>query len=489
MGNFKRAIALSLLLCSIGQGVRAEEYFDVNIASGTALTEAVRAISLRANKNVVISGDLKGTVSLNLEHTTFSQAMDCLAMVNGFTYMLNKNVVLVSPVEKMSLVKTFKIKHLDLEKVQKDVGTFVKENKINVDVDQSTMTVDGTTSQLEKISQLLEKADIAQKQVHVQVTVMEVNHAFTRQMGLDYNLGTYFKGSQGITWAVIPNYEEGKTRGNILASPSVTVFNGKKANILIGDKVPIFTSSQTASNSSGGSVNIDRTITVQYQDVGVKLEVTPRVNDDALETVSVKIKPSVSSISGWYETDNNRAPQISTREAETELRVKSGETIYIGGLLKDTDISQIKAIPFLSKLPFLGELFKRRSVTKEKTEIIIALTPQIVKDVDGVPQFAPFKEKENRTLQDGLANAGRRYKQNRRQLLEDFKQNVAKGEPKEKSAEEVLKQPGEKIARTLPPVQGESSFAKRRRIWRAQNNKLYQEQDQVQKEMRETQNG
>jgi len=385
MYRMKKAIVISMLLCSFAQVTwAAEEHFDINLTSGTPVVDALRAISLRADKDIVINGELTGTVSLNLENTTFSQVLACLAAVNGFSYVVNDNVVLVSPADKMSQLETFKVNYLDLENLKKQLSLFVPATKINVNPDTSTVTVDGTSTQLQKVREHLQKNDVAQEQINVQATVVEISQSKARKMGLDFTLDKYEKGNSGINWAIVANHEETKSLGNVLANPSVTVFNGKKASILIGDKVPVFTSS-----SDGTGTNADTSVTVEYKDVGVKLEVTPRVNDVATGMVSLKIAPSISTISEWKSSGNNLAPQISTREASTELRVKDGETIYLGGLLKDQETKSIKAIPFLSKLPILGELFKTRSTNKEKTEIVIAITPHIVKEVAGVPQIYP----------------------------------------------------------------------------------------------------
>ena len=443
----KKIIVLSLLLCSFTQLTVAEEKFDINLASGTPLVEALRALSLRANKNMVINGSVEGEVSLNLENTTFKEALDCLAMVNGFTYLLRDKVVLISPANVMSKIETYRIKHLDLETLQKEIGTFVAANKISIDKEQSTLIVDGTTTQLAKIKDLLEKTDLAQKQINVKVTVLEVSRTKSRDLGLDYTFDSYSKGDQGINWAVSGKYEDDKNIGNILASPSITVFNGKKASVLIGDKVPIFTSTQSTSSSNTDGISLDRSITVDYKEVGVKLEVTPRLNDDVLQTVSVKIKPSVSSISGWYETENNKAPQISTREAETELRVKSGDTIYIGGLLKDSEIKQIKEIPFLSKLPILGELFKRHTTSREKTEIIIALTPQVVPEINGIPQFSTSMG-NTKEVRERLKDVDKKYLTNSKELYKQFKTSLIENLPyEERSKVEAAEKKQRQLAR------------------------------------------
>jgi type IV pilus assembly protein PilQ len=411
MNKLKKAIVVSMLVCSFAHVTYAEEHFAVNLATGTPIVDALRAISMRADKDIVINGELSGTVSLNLDDTTFSQALDCLATVNGFTYIVNGNVVLVSPAEKMSKMETFKVNYLDLETLKNQLSLFVPATKINVNPDTSTVTVDGTTAQLQKVKEHLAKNDIAQEQINVQATVVEVSRSKARDMGLDFSTSSYLKGDNGITWAIGSKHEETKGLGNVLANPSVTVFNGKKASILIGDKVPVFTST-----SSSTSVTADSTVSVEYKDVGVKLEVTPRVNDTKTGLVSLKIVPSISTISEWKTSGNNMAPQISTREASTELRVKDGETIYLGGLLKDQETKSIKAIPFLSKLPVLGELFKVRSTSKQKTEIIIAITPHIIKEVDGVPQL--YRGPRQGVLETKLKNFA-----NRKEALE--KSNLA----------------------------------------------------------------
>jgi type IV pilus assembly protein PilQ len=456
MYRIKKAIVISMLLCSFTQVTwAAEEQFDINLASGTPVVEALRAISLRADKDIVINGELTGTVSLNLDNTTFSQALACLAAVNGFSYIINDNVALVSPADKMSQLETFKVNYLDLETLKKQLSLFVPAAKINVNPDTSTVTVDGTSTQLQKVREHLQKNDIAQEQINVQATVVEISQSKAREMGLDFTLDEYKKGSHGISWAITAKHEETKSLGNVLANPAVTVFNGKKASILIGDKVPVFT---TSSDNTG--TNADTSVTVEYKDVGVKLEVTPRVNDVTTGMVSLKIAPSISTISEWKYSGNNMAPQISTREASTELRVKDGETIYLGGLLKDQETKSIKAIPFLSKLPILGELFKSRSTSKQKTEIIIAITPHIVKEVGGVPQIYSGPRQ-------GVLTTKLKEEETRKEALE--KDILSQPVPQQKDKKLVqpkaaeTKEPGQKKKSQLRRVQQDKPVSSRNR--------------------------
>lgn len=405
--NFRKkisAFALAAMLCANSCSVFASEAFDVDFAPGTPIVDAIRSLGYRANKNIVINGDLSGTVALSLTNTNFGKAIDVLALTHGFSYEYKGDVVLVSPSKTMSIMETFNVKHLDLEAAKKQMELILDEDKIFVNADNNTISVNGSTAQIDKVRDQLKQLDVAQPQIQVQATVVELSRNKARDMGLNFSSEGWSKdtavsGYNGVKFGITANHEETLSKGKILALPSVTVFNGRKALIMMGDKVPVFTSSSTSSETT------DNTVTVDYKDVGVKLEAIPRINDDVDETITMTIKPSISTITQWVESGNNKAPQISTREAETIVRVRSGETIFIGGLLKDEEVKNIKAIPFLSKLPVLGEIFKSRSTEKKNTEILIAITPTIVRDEFGRPkvelqQTSPALHKELTTLQD-----------------------------------------------------------------------------------------
>ena len=122
--------------------------------------------------------------------------------------------------------------------------------------------------------------------------------------------------------------------------------------------------------------NNETTTTVEYQDVGVILKTTPRINKETNE-VTMKLDASVSTITGRVENANVSAPQISQRQVTSEIRCENGETIIIGGLLKQEDINSITNIPLLSKLPILGKLFEFRNHDKKDTELVVMLTPVI----------------------------------------------------------------------------------------------------------------
>lgn len=375
--------------------------FSVDFAPDTPVVEAIRALGYKAGKNIVINGELSGTVSVHMDNTDFDSALKAISLANNFSYEYLGDTVLIAPKKAMNNIETFRLKHIEPELAAKQLGLLVEDDDVVVNNDMHTITVLGSTAELQRIRNQIEEIDSAQQQVTIKATVIELARNKARNMGLSYlsdvwNKDTSISGYNGFKFSVTGAHEENLGSGNVLARPSITTFDGRKASILMGDKVPVFTSSSDSSDSDS-----DTTMSVEYKEVGVKLEVIPRINEEDKETITMVIKPSVSTISQWVESGNNKAPQISERSAETTLRVKSGETILLGGLLKDEEIKNIKQIPFLSKLPVLGEIFKSRSIDKKNTEILIAITPTILYDEDGKPKVELQKLKPS--LQEKLS--------------------------------------------------------------------------------------
>lgn len=360
--------------------------FSVDFATGTPVTEAVRALALKAGKNVIINGDIKGSVSIKMNDTDFDSALKALSVAGNFSYEYMDGTVLVAPSASLNTIETFKLNYISPDSFAKQLGALISSDKIVADNEMHTVTVTGSNNVMRKVEDQLKKFDVAQKQINIKATVIELSKTKTRNMGLSYLSDSWTKdtsvaGYNGFKFSVTGAHEETLGNGNVLARPNITTFDGRNAKLMMGDKVPVFTST-----SDGSDTSSDSTLTVEYKDVGVTLDVTPRINDADKDLITMVIKPKVSTISQWVESGNNKAPQISERSAETIVRVKSGETILIGGLLKDEEIKSIKQIPFLSKLPVLGELFKSRSIDKKNSEVVIAITPTIMIDEDGRPR-------------------------------------------------------------------------------------------------------
>jgi general secretion pathway protein D len=163
------------------------------------------------------------------------------------------------------------------------------------------------------------------------------------------------------------------SRARVLASPHVLVLDNREARIQVGDQVPIATSETNVT----GTADIQRTI--QYKDTGVILKVKPQVNEGGLVTLELSQEVSTYSIQKIFDSDQ---VVISKREAVTNLVAQNGQTIVIGGLIQEATTKANEGIPFLSKIPLLGYLFGGVTDKYERRELIILLTPHVMRDLN-----------------------------------------------------------------------------------------------------------
>lgn len=209
--------------------------------------------------------------------------------------------------------------------------------------------------------------------------VVEININMENKLGISWQdiVGSYSYTStynqtstriigKQLTTSMVGTALETKNIGKILAKPYIITLNNIEAHLSTGDEVPIF------------SKDINGSPTVEYKKVGIELYTTPSVVNFNEKLLSIKAKTIINIISGKETQNNLTAPQISSREAETMMNIKSGETIVIGGLMKESDIQGELEVPGLGSLPIIGNLFRVTNTTKSKTEIIIFITPTLI---------------------------------------------------------------------------------------------------------------
>ena len=198
--------------------------------------------------------------------------------------------------------------------------------------------------------------------------------------------------------ALLLNIRAQDTDANVLANPRIRVKNREKAKIHIGDKLPVFTSTATSTGFVSQSIT--------YLDVGVKLDVEPNIGMD--DEVTIKVGLEVSNIVRQVTTSaGNVAYQVGTRSAGTTLRLRDGETQVLAGLIQDEDRRSASKVPGLGDLPLLGRLFSSHDTTSSKTEIVLLITPHIVRNLEfpeaGTTEF--LSGSESGTGRIGLRDA------------------------------------------------------------------------------------
>ena len=169
------------------------------------------------------------------------------------------------------------------------------------------------------------------------------------------------------------------TNGKVLAAPHILVSDNREARIQVGRQIPLATSTTTAIPVSGTTTDTTSvTSTIQYKDIGIILKVKPQINDSGL--VSLELTQEISQVGASATIANQQFTAIDKTETTTNLVAHDGETIIIGGLIREDVTKEKNGIPFLSKIPLLGNLFSFTSNTTDRTELIILLTPHVVKN-------------------------------------------------------------------------------------------------------------
>ncbi|WP_380877398.1 type II secretion system protein GspD [Sphingomonas sp. DBB INV C78] len=183
----------------------------------------------------------------------------------------------------------------------------------------------------------------------------------------------------GVVFGAIINAVQNDTESNILSTPSVLTLDNQEAKLLVGQEIPVTTGESLSDNFD----NAFRT--VQRQNVGIQLEVKPQIN--AGGAIKLFLRQEVSSVAGPVSNDNSELI-LNKREIETTVTVDDGEIIALGGLLDDNERKTIERIPLLSDIPVIGELFKSRSRSRVKTNLMVFIRPRILRSVEDARALA-----------------------------------------------------------------------------------------------------
>ena len=276
--------------------------------------------------------------------------------------------------------------------------------------------------------------------------------------------GWLVRHSSTINGALRALITQGKAR--VLSRPSVSTLSGEKAKILIGGSIPIPT-------------NDDGSVTIQWKEYGVKLDIEPVV--DQMDKITSKVHAEVSSLDYSHGVVQNgfSIPALSTREAEAVIHVPNGMTMVIGGLLNSEDTKTVSKIPLLSSIPILGEFFKHTSRSRDKRELVILITPHIVGEDTPTRMSDQMKE----TFNEGQTEVGSLNKVNVNATEPEVEKAIARNIEKraadkalkeQKEAEKEAKRAAKEIAKQRKKA-GENGYAKEKSALRDRINAILRE--------------
>ncbi len=373
------------------------------------------AISKASGINILLDKDIKSDqkATIFVKEASIDDALNLLFMQNQLEKkVINENTIYVYPSTAPKLkdyqdlvIRIFQLSNADAKQMQSLLKSVLKVKEVFLNEKTNSLIIRDTPEVAELAAKLIASQDVSEPEVMLEVEVLEVSLTKLTQVGLRYpdqvtftagdlassatsaagmtlnklktlnSSNVLVSAAGGLNLVVDLKKQDGDT--NILASPRIRVKQHEKAKIHIGDRVPIITTTANAS-STGGTL---LTGSVQYMDVGLKLEVEPDIHSDG--EVGIKTSMEVSTISNTVTNSTNGtvAYQIGTRNTSTVLKLKDGETQVLAGLINQSELKGAVKVPFLGDIPVLGRLFSTNSQDKKKTEIVLAITPHIIRNV------------------------------------------------------------------------------------------------------------
>ncbi len=364
------------------------------------------AISKTTGLNILLDKDVKNDLKATVfvKQASVEDTISLILMQNQLEKkILNESTLYIYPATPAKLkehqdlvIRTFQLTNADAKQMQTLLKTMIKAKDVYINEKSNSIVIRDTPEAVALAGKLIAAQDLNEPEVMLEMEVLEVSHSLATQLGVDYpdkvsfTIGDTIKTLQdwrGINRSKI-NVTQGlgvtlnlkKTDGevNTLANPRIRVRQREKAKILIGQRYPLITN--TVTPSTGTPVV---TGSIQYIDIGLKLEVEPEIHMDG--EVGIKTGLEVSSlgadVSSGSGDNKTTAPIVNTRTVNTVLRLKDGETQVLAGLINNQDIDSANKVPRLGDVPLLGRLFSDHKHNKDKTELILAITPHIIRNI------------------------------------------------------------------------------------------------------------
>ena len=398
---------------TVAPRLKTRENHKVTLQLRDAPTKMVfEVLSRETGINFILDKDVKSDTKTTIfvQDVPVEQAIDLVLDQNALArQILADNMVLIYPniaakqkdYEQL-IVRTFYLTNAVPKDVENMLKTVLGAKTLFIDERTSSLVIRDTPDTVRMAEKLVASLDVAEPEVMLEVEVLELSRSRLQDLGIQYptaatltpsHLASAAGAVTGAAGLVLSDlqHQNSNTIGisalsvtlnamkqaglvNTLASPRIRARNKEKAKVLIGSKEPVITNSVTPTAAGAPVV----TGSVQYLDVGLTLEVQPTIYLDS--DVAIKLSLEVSSILKQVATNSGTiAYEIGTRNANTLLRLKDGETQILAGLIQESDTRTANTIPGLGDIPILSRLFGTHHTDHEKDEIVLSITPRIIR--------------------------------------------------------------------------------------------------------------
>lgn len=411
-----RSVALALLVMLVlaavsVAGVERGPFVSIELRD-VEIRDVLRAMGQEHGINIIADDTVVGKVTVSLREVPLWDALDSILKSKGYTYRVEPGgVVIIEPAKKAVtaeedlVVREFKLKYVKSADVLPNInGLLTEKGKATVVGSTNSLVVKDLYLGIERVEALLERIDQRPKQVMIEARIVEISTSYDRELGVRWGRSGYInpdaafkkpgsfegrfeinlpksslQGGSFILGTVVSNYTldlelqalEDSGEGKILSQPKIMVLNNQEAEITSGTEILV--PSVVNATAFAGALPPDQ-VEPRVLEANLELTVTPRVIEGDLLTLVINTMRE--------EFDFSRSvqgfPPKESRTAKTELLVKNGETIVIGGIYTKNKSTDESRIPLLGKIPVLGWLFKNQTKRDDRKELLIFLTPTIV---------------------------------------------------------------------------------------------------------------
>ncbi len=370
------------------------------------LRNVFEVIGRTAGVNFVFDRDVRPDtrVTIQIRNSPVEDVIRLVLATNALERkVLNDNSLLIYPntqakareYQELS-VRAFFLANADVKQAQAMLAKMVKTRDVHIDEKLNMIAIRDTPDAIRLAERLIESIDMAEPEVMLEVEVLEVSRSRLQQIGIDFPTSVGLESTLPSVGTVPPgridlrelnnarltatianpalrlNLLAQNTNVNLLANPRIRAKNREKARVLIGEKLPVFTT--TAVQNAGVASS------VSYLDVGLKLEVEPNVylDDEVGIRILLEVNSNLERVTG---PDGSTAFRLGTRSAQTHLRLRDGETQVLAGLINENERENLGRLPGLGDLPGIGRLFTNNGLQRDKSEIVLLITPRILRNI------------------------------------------------------------------------------------------------------------
>jgi len=393
---------------------------SLDVSNGN-LSEVIKAIAEQSEMQIITYGNISGEINAKLRNVPLTQALALLLGGTMFTFVQKDSIILIgdrnaaTPAgQALSKSELIHLNCIKADGVMQILPKDIPPNNVKVIKEQNALLVSGTSEDIVSVREFINTIDIPTPQVSIDAVIVEYSENLSKEFGIkpilndpSLNGQSYFssptpdfqiaKGSSAVEWGgsgsaikqafdatvkggtlsgiisrlpdnffILIKLLESQNQAKVLAQPSIVTLNGNKASINVNE-------TQYFKVTTGNPLQGDYSIRFQPITFGIKLDITPWISKGG--QITAEISPEVSNSDGQ---SGDGYPNVSTRSIATTVRLNDGETIVLGGLVKNQETIAKDKIPFFGDIPLIGFLFRHTTKIRTKSNLVVYITPHVI---------------------------------------------------------------------------------------------------------------